>query len=51
MSEHDFSEFSDFCVNCALSRYDAEGGRCVPTTAEPERDDVTQHVVEGDEPL
>lgn len=31
-TEHDFSPHSDHCVNCALSRYDAEGIACTPST-------------------
>lgn len=32
MTEHDFSPHSDACVNCGLSRYDAEGVVCIPST-------------------
>lgn len=30
MTEHDWSEFSDACLECGLSRYDAEGVVCIP---------------------
>jgi hypothetical protein len=29
---HDISPHSDHCINCGLSRYDAEGVICWPST-------------------
>lgn len=34
MIEHDWSPHSDHCTACGLSRYDAEGFACVPSTAD-----------------
>jgi hypothetical protein len=31
--DHDISPHSDHCINCGLSRYDAEGVICWPSTA------------------
>jgi hypothetical protein len=30
--DHDISPHSDHCINCGLSRYDAEGVICWPST-------------------